>query len=376
MPGSRVPVAFFVDDGALMIVASTIVPVLTVMPWARRWSRTASNRVWPSPCCSSRWRNLQTVVSSGTGSRPRSIPTNARIVGESYSASSTAGSERLNQCWRQYIRSIRSTPTGGRPFPGWGYTGSIRAPSSRHGTTRSISARNCARRVTFVYFSNPVLASVGCERVIATSRSCVRLLVASQHNSRERERLIQSFPNAARRWAIASIAASVGASVISPYIGAVGTLAVILCATASGLWIVNSFFEDQTPTTRGKARLLRSRKARWRLLVIVAGLACAMFPVSAYVFRSKDEARDAHRRQIRSEAIKAIDRAQGDGKRIDLDMHAQIPLIATIPIVNRFTFVPGQVRKLSEAEVKVFARRIERWKGSTQAMLMSCLPTS
>src|SRR5262249_39196357 len=193
MPGSRVPVAFFVDDGALMIVASTIVPVLTVMPWARRWSRTASNRVWPSPCCSSRWRNLQTVVSSGTGSRPRSIPTNARIVGESYSASSTAGSERLNQCWRQYIRSIRSTPTGGRPFPGWGYTGSIRAPSSRHGTTRSISARNCARRVTFVYFSNPVLASVGCERVIATSRSCVRLLVASQHNSRERERLIQSF---------------------------------------------------------------------------------------------------------------------------------------------------------------------------------------
>ena len=101
-----------------------------------------------------------------------------------------------------------------------------------------------------------------------------------------------------------------------------------------------------------------------------------MFPVSAYVFRSKDAARDAHRQQIRSEAIKAIDRAQGDGKRIDLDMEAQIPLIATSPIVNRFTVVPGQVRKLSEAEVKVFAGRIERWKGSTQAMLMSCLPTS
>src|SRR5262249_32585038 len=85
----------------------------------------------------------------------------------------------------------------GRPFPGWGYTGSIRAHSSRHGTTRSISARNCARRVTFVYFSNPVLASVGCERVIATSRSRVRLLVASQHTSRESGGLIQSFPKRA-----------------------------------------------------------------------------------------------------------------------------------------------------------------------------------
>src|SRR5262245_19668655 len=193
MPGSRVPVAFFVDDGAAMIVASTIVPVLTVTPWARRCSVTVSNRAWPRPCSSNRWRNLQTVVSSGTGSCPRSMPTNARIVGESYSASSTAGSERLNQCWRKYIRSMRSNPTGGRPFPAFGYTGSMRPHSSRHGTTRSISVRNCARRVSFVYFSNPLPASVRCERVIATSRSLVMLPVASQHSLRESERLIQKF---------------------------------------------------------------------------------------------------------------------------------------------------------------------------------------
>ena len=37
------------------------------------------------------------MVSSGTGSRPRSIPTKRRIDSESYSASSTAGSDRLNQ---------------------------------------------------------------------------------------------------------------------------------------------------------------------------------------------------------------------------------------------------------------------------------------
>ena len=50
-------------------------------------------------------RNLHTVVSSGTGSRPRSIPTNCRITGESYSASSTAGSDRLNHCWVASNRS-------------------------------------------------------------------------------------------------------------------------------------------------------------------------------------------------------------------------------------------------------------------------------
>src|SRR5215831_1743653 len=68
------------------------------------------------------------------------------------------------------MRSMRSTPTGGRPLPAFGYTGSIRAHSSRHGTTRSISAKNCARRVVFVYFSKPVPARVICLRAIITSR--------------------------------------------------------------------------------------------------------------------------------------------------------------------------------------------------------------
>src|SRR6516165_6905965 len=91
---------------------------------------------------------------------------------------------------------MRSTPIGGRPFPGFGYTGSMRAHSSRHGTTRSISARNCARRVVFVYFSKPVPTSVSCERLfISTSRSHVIWLAAAQHNTRESGSLIQRFPN-------------------------------------------------------------------------------------------------------------------------------------------------------------------------------------
>src|SRR5262250_1821660 len=90
------------------------------------------------------------------------------------------------------MRSMRSTPTGGRPLPAFGYTGSIRAHSSRHGTTRSISARNCARRVVFVYFSKPVPASVICLRAIITSRGRP-LPVSSQHVGLKREKVIQRF---------------------------------------------------------------------------------------------------------------------------------------------------------------------------------------
>src|ERR1035441_7776187 len=80
---------------------------------------------------------------------------------------------------------MRSTPTGGRPGPAFGYTGSISAHNSAPGTTCSISSRNsprprfflsrsnppCApppptpppRRVFFVYRSNPLCAaSVRC----------------------------------------------------------------------------------------------------------------------------------------------------------------------------------------------------------------------
>src|SRR5215831_11912107 len=101
---------------------------------------------------------------------------------------------------------MRSTPIGGRPFPGFGYTGSMRAHSARHGTTRSISARNCARRVVFVYFSKPVSPSVSCERLfISTSRSHVMWLAASQHNTRESGSLLQRFPSHQDRTPLADI---------------------------------------------------------------------------------------------------------------------------------------------------------------------------
>ena len=58
-----------------MIVASTIVPVATFSPFAVRCRCTSSNSGRPRSCASSRWRTRHTVVSSGTGSRPRSMPT-------------------------------------------------------------------------------------------------------------------------------------------------------------------------------------------------------------------------------------------------------------------------------------------------------------
>src|SRR4029453_7049281 len=83
---------------------------------------------------------------------------------------------------------------GAPPWPRLGYPGPTPPPRPRHGTTRSISARNCARRVVFVYFSKPVPAIVSCERLfVSTSRSHVMWLVASQHNARKSGRLIQRF---------------------------------------------------------------------------------------------------------------------------------------------------------------------------------------
>ena len=84
-----------------MMVAFTIVPVFRRSPFCCKCSPTRSNNRSPKTCRSSRWRNLHTVVSSGTGSRPRSMPTNCRIPAESYSASSTPGSDRLNHCCKK-----------------------------------------------------------------------------------------------------------------------------------------------------------------------------------------------------------------------------------------------------------------------------------
>ena len=49
-----------------MIVASTIVPVLTLKPCSAKWALTAARICGPSAWASSRWRNLQIVVSPGT----------------------------------------------------------------------------------------------------------------------------------------------------------------------------------------------------------------------------------------------------------------------------------------------------------------------
>src|SRR5918995_422148 len=99
------------------------------------------------------------------------MPANRRIEDESYSASSAPGSERLNHCCRKYTRSIISSSFGGRPSPAFGYTGSINAHSSHHGTMRSISVRNFSRRVVLLYFSKPV-PSVICLLIVVLG--CIR----------------------------------------------------------------------------------------------------------------------------------------------------------------------------------------------------------
>src|ERR1700730_10319704 len=96
--GSGSPLWFLVDQGAWTIVASTMVPVAMRMPFVSRCRFTASSICPPRSCFSSKWRKRQTVVSSGGAATPRSIPTNRRNTGDSYNASSTPGSERLNHC--------------------------------------------------------------------------------------------------------------------------------------------------------------------------------------------------------------------------------------------------------------------------------------
>src|SRR6266540_657624 len=89
---------------------------------------------------------------------------------------------------------MRSSGTAGRPPSPFGYTGSMSAQSSLHGTTRSISARNCARRVVFAYLSNPEPASVICLFFIVVPRSCSLSAEAPLFRQVNRG-LIQRFPN-------------------------------------------------------------------------------------------------------------------------------------------------------------------------------------
>ena len=81
--GSRVPVAFFVDDGAAMIVASTIEPPRMIQPAASKISFCDANSFSPSLCSSSRCRKCSSVVASGTCSTAKSSPINRRIAYES-----------------------------------------------------------------------------------------------------------------------------------------------------------------------------------------------------------------------------------------------------------------------------------------------------
>ena len=83
-----------------MIVASMMVPVPTLIPWAERCVLTVLNIFSPRPWASIRWRNLQIVVSSGAGSRPRSISTKPRIA-RSHTVLLPRRVDRLNQTCRK-----------------------------------------------------------------------------------------------------------------------------------------------------------------------------------------------------------------------------------------------------------------------------------
>src|SRR5438094_5720888 len=107
--GSRCCSRFLVEVGACRMVASTIVPVVIRTPCACKCRFTCPRICSPSWCSSSKCRNLHTVVSSGTGSQPRSMPTNCRITTESYSASSTAGSDCDLKQVQQVARSSGTT---------------------------------------------------------------------------------------------------------------------------------------------------------------------------------------------------------------------------------------------------------------------------
>jgi len=99
--GSLALSLFLVEVGALIMLASTMVPRLTFMPLSARYTLTSRKSSLPRLYFSIRWRKLSIVVSSGTGSLPRSMPTNRRIARESYSASSAPGSDNSNQCCRK-----------------------------------------------------------------------------------------------------------------------------------------------------------------------------------------------------------------------------------------------------------------------------------
>jgi hypothetical protein len=72
-------VAFLVELGAAMIVASTMVPARSNKPLASSKPPIASKIAPVRWCFSSKWRKRRIVVSSGTTSSPNSTRAKRRI---------------------------------------------------------------------------------------------------------------------------------------------------------------------------------------------------------------------------------------------------------------------------------------------------------
>src|SRR5690348_16293419 len=77
--GSRAFSAFLVEDGALMIVASTIVPVATFSPFAAKCRCTSSNSYWPDE-----FTPKDARPDPNTGGDPRMSRVYAIIVEQGY----------------------------------------------------------------------------------------------------------------------------------------------------------------------------------------------------------------------------------------------------------------------------------------------------
>ena len=141
----------------------------------RQFTVDAPDRVWVALMVAmicklrslvlSKWRNLKMVVSSGRRVIPGSSWANCQYMGMSSNASSIAGSDSPNHCYRKWMRNMVSMRKAGRPplLVGSGLEcGWISPTNSVHGTTRFISSRNIRLRVRLVISSYPVVARLIC----------------------------------------------------------------------------------------------------------------------------------------------------------------------------------------------------------------------
>ena len=112
----RCPVRFLVDDGASMMLTSTIVPSLIRSPWTARCSLISANSPCSSSCFSSRWRKCSIVLSSGRESVSRSPRTAAltRPHGASLPSQSRLGCSRVGP---HGPAALRARGRGGVPWP-------------------------------------------------------------------------------------------------------------------------------------------------------------------------------------------------------------------------------------------------------------------